>query len=159
MCVSAFSGEVVDLHEGTHLTGATILLEGTGRATASDARGQFLLENLCPGRYTVRISHLNCEARVIAIHLKDALFKRIYLEHHVKELEEIIITNEGEDDPFRTETRTHLSREVLERYSSRQMADALAVLPGVSVLRTGHALGKPLIHGVSGSRVAIVVGG
>ena len=39
------------------------------------------------------------------------------------------------------------------------MVDALNYIPGASILKTGNSIGKPVIHGMYGSRVGIVTDG
>ncbi|MEK9613321.1 MAG: Plug domain-containing protein, partial [Flavobacteriaceae bacterium] len=52
-----------------------------------------------------------------------------------------------------------MSNEVLERYSSGSLGDALNSLSGVSSLNTGNTVVKPLINGLHSSRVLIINNG
>jgi len=55
------SGNVMDYASHEVLAGAHIILEGSGKATASDRLGNFKLVNLTPGKYQVSISFIGYE--------------------------------------------------------------------------------------------------
>lgn len=61
-------GVVVDAGTRRGLEGAVVLLGRTGTATASS--GQFALEALPPGRYTLRASHVGYAPAVLAVELR-----------------------------------------------------------------------------------------
>ena len=47
----------------------------------------------------------------------------------------------------------------LQRNAARSLAEVLAEIPGVSILRTGSTVAKPVIQGLHSSRVPVVVNG
>jgi outer membrane receptor for ferrienterochelin and colicins len=52
---AAINGTVVDAETGAWLGGATILLPGTPFSTTTDARGEFTIERLAAGGYTLQV--------------------------------------------------------------------------------------------------------
>ncbi len=52
------SGSVRDAQTGEVLPGANILIVGTSLGGASDIKGQFLVQDVPPGSYTLRASYL-----------------------------------------------------------------------------------------------------
>ncbi len=58
-------GKVVDLQTGEALIGANVIVLGTTTGAATDASGEYLLQNLDPGVYTVRASYLGFQTITI----------------------------------------------------------------------------------------------
>src|SRR5262249_27517954 len=54
---AAITGRVAD-SSGSVLQGAEVLVEPTGARTTSDAQGQFFINNLTPGHYTVTVTYV-----------------------------------------------------------------------------------------------------
>ncbi len=63
--------------------------------------------------------------------------------------------------PVKTGTATamSLSNEQLEQTRGASLAGALSVLPGLSILKTGHSIEKPVINGMHSNRVLILNNG
>jgi outer membrane receptor protein involved in Fe transport len=59
-------GKVVDLQTGEALIGANVIVMGTTTGAATDASGEFLLQNLEAGVYTVRASYLGYQTVTIS---------------------------------------------------------------------------------------------
>jgi outer membrane receptor protein involved in Fe transport len=59
-------GKVVDLQTGEALIGANVIVMGTTTGAATDASGEFLLQNLEVGVYTVRASYLGYQTFTIS---------------------------------------------------------------------------------------------
>ncbi len=58
-------GVITDLQTGKPLLGANILIEDTYLGAAADADGKFIILNIPPGSYTVKISYLGYETLII----------------------------------------------------------------------------------------------
>ncbi len=58
---NSISGSVKDAATGEVLIGANIMLEGTGRGSTSDVKGNYLIRNVSNGEYTLRTSYLGFE--------------------------------------------------------------------------------------------------
>ena len=52
------SGKVVDGKTGEPLWSANVLLKGTGLGAPSDAKGSYVISNVPPGTYTLRVSYI-----------------------------------------------------------------------------------------------------
>jgi iron complex outermembrane receptor protein len=154
-CTLNFKGNVKDFHDGTSLVGATLLVEGSKKYAVTDINGDFVLKNLCKKTYWLIVSHISCDTKRVQIDLTKESFKVIRLEHHIEELNEITVTGEAAK---RTQTAQEsvLKDNILERYSSQSLADALQEIPGVSSLNTGNSIAKPVINGLHSSRVLIM---
>ena len=59
-CDNTLTGTVTDLHDGTILNGATLIVAGTEQAVQTDHDGKYILSNLCDGTYSIQVSHPFC---------------------------------------------------------------------------------------------------
>ncbi len=57
--VGQITGTILDKETGKPVVGATVLIVGTTRGAMSDFDGKFLIRQVEPGLYTLRISHLD----------------------------------------------------------------------------------------------------
>lgn len=155
-CNTVLSGQVVDFHDGTSMSGATVYIETLEKYTYADAQGRFSIENLCPGKLALVISHVGCETKRVEIDLKGDSFQEILLEHHTEELDEVAVTSDLIKKTTVTAQETVIKDKVLTRYSSKNLGDALKEVPGVSSINTGNAIVKPIINGMHSSRILIL---
>ncbi len=158
-CDNTFSGTVIDLHDGSLLAGATLIISGSEKAVLTDLDGRFAFANLCNGTYSIEVSHLDCITKAYAVKVSGNTTKTFKLEHHLEELNQVIIEGKAYGDKSKTILENTISKEELERFSSGTLGDALNSLSGVSSLNTGNTVVKPMINGLHSSRVVIVNNG
>ncbi|WP_047415768.1 TonB-dependent receptor domain-containing protein [Cellulophaga sp. Hel_I_12] len=158
-CNNTLSGKVIDLHDGTILVGATLIVAGTEQMVITDLEGNFTIPNLCNLSYNIQISHPYCLTKVLNIKIDGDTSKTIYLEHHIEELNEIIVKGLSITKKLNTIIEKNISQEDLERYSSGSLGDAINSLSGVSSLNTGNTVVKPMINGLHSSRVIVINNG
>ena len=154
-CNSILLGEIVDFHDNSALSDATISITGKSASTVSDENGKFNFKNLCNGVLELEISHPECTTKFVTITINGDTYSEIRLEHHLEELKEVKVvgnvpknTNSGQENI--------LSMQDLERNSGNSLGDALKKIPGVSTLNTGGNIVKPIIQGLNGSRILIL---
>ena len=90
-CNYKLSVQVIDLHDGTPLSNANIEINELEILGKTDFDGNVVFENLCEDSYLLTISHKDCESLTQTIDLKKDTFKKIRLEHHLNELDEILV--------------------------------------------------------------------
>ena len=155
-CNNRLSIQVIDLHDGTPLENATVQTNGLKGTTDFD--GNLIFENLCEDTYVLTISHEDCESLVQTVDIKKDTFRKIRLEHHLNELEEIMIISNNRNNS-RTLFENKISKEVLDDYNSRTLGEVLKTVTGVSSLNSGSYLSKPVINGLHSSRVILINNG
>ncbi len=158
-CDNTLSGTVKDLHDGSLLIGATLIVAGHEQAVKTDLDGKFTISNLCNDTYSVQVSHPNCLTKGFTVKISGNTTKTFKLEHHLQELNEINIKGKVYSNKSKTILKNKISEEELERFSSGTLGDALNSLSGVSSLNTGNTVVKPLINGLHSSRVVIINNG
>ena len=155
-CSYELYGEVYDIHENIPLEKVKVTVVETNQQLSTNAKGKFLFRNLCKGQYTLLFEHPDCISITQNQTLPVASVKRYYLEHHINELEEIIVSEISHKNTTKTGIERRLTESEIKRFRAQNLGDALAQLSGVSSIKTGNAIVKPMVHGVTGSRLAIV---
>lgn len=155
-CDLEIQGTVYDRSTGIPLEFASIFLAETGNGAVSDSLGQFVLKDLCPGEYHLEVRHLGCEDEVFFLSIQQDTFLQLVLSHHTEFLDEVVIHGEGQNT---VESSSSLGEEEIQSRSTEDLASLISTMPGVSVLRNGSGIGKPVIHGLFGNRVAILNNG
>jgi iron complex outermembrane receptor protein len=158
-CNNTLSGKVIDLHDGSVLVGATLIVAGTEQMVLSDLKGNYTINNLCDMSYNVQVSHPFCLTKGILIKVNGNTTRNLYLEHHLEELNEIIVKGLSYNQKSNSIIEKKIGSDDLERFSSGSLGDALNSLSGVSSLNTGNTVVKPMINGLHSSRVVIINNG
>ena len=158
-CNYTFSGKVIDLHDGKVLIGAIIEVKGLDEQFITDSTGSFVINNLCNKFYDFEISHPNCRSKIETLKLSKNINKTFRLEHHIEELNEIIVLGNAFDEKSKTLIENKISSKVLEKNISSQLGDIISNLSGVSSFKTGNSVVKPIINGLHSSRVVIINNG
>jgi iron complex outermembrane receptor protein len=153
-CTYNFKGVITDYHDGTSIFGATIFIKNLNKYTTSDDQGKFEIKNLCSGEIHLYISHISCETKEIVINLTKDIYKEFYLEHHLNELNEIIVKTTSKSE--KTSIEQSLKKGIISDFTDKSLGDALNTLSGVSSLNTGNSIVKPMIHGMHSSRLLII---
>tara|TARA_B100001057_G_scaffold315117_1_gene315166 strand:+ start:915 stop:3353 length:2439 start_codon:yes stop_codon:yes gene_type:complete len=154
-CENNLSIQVVDLHDGTPLVNANVSINQLQIQDSTDFEGKLIFKNLCKGNYTLKIAHEECQDLTISIDLNKDIFKKIRLEHHLNELEEIMIISDNRNNS-KSLFENKISKEVLEDYNSRNLGEVLKTITGVSTLNSGNYLSKPVINGLHSSRIILI---
>jgi iron complex outermembrane receptor protein len=155
-CKLVLQGKVIDFHDSKPLELAQIYVVQLQKTYISKADGSYEISDLCPGTYDISVSHYDCETKKITFDIDQNRTLNISLEHHISELETVKVLADVHDNHASTQSTTRIKAEKIQEYSGASLGDALATVPGVSSLKTGNSIVKPIVHGLYGSRVAIV---
>ncbi|MCB0479377.1 MAG: TonB-dependent receptor [Crocinitomicaceae bacterium] len=152
-CELRLSGQVLDNHDNSQLAYSNIYIDSLQKGTVSDANGYFKMEGLCKGHYTLRISHAECDPVFTHLYIDKDIQITFYLEHHL--LEEIEISEKVEIGNVGKSTN-EISGRNLNLLKSQNLGGILENINGVSSLKTGNSISKPIIHGLHSSRILIL---
>ncbi len=158
-CNQTLTGRVVDFHDGSPLDGAVLIVAGIEKFAQTDLDGNFKIENLCEGNYTLQVSHPECDTKAIQFTLPLNGSLNIRLEHHLEELDQVTVKGSAAIDYVATQLENRIEKEDIENLSYASLGDALKMLSGVSSLNTGSTVVKPVIQGLHSSRVLIMNNG
>ncbi len=133
----SISGTVKDT-TGMPVAGANIILTGTKLGTVTDFGGNFLITNLSPGQYGIRISSIGYTSKIISkIELRNkSIALNIILHQTAIQSEQIIVTASKyeqriSDLPVSAEI---ISSGELSKKNILNLSDAMRYAPGVSMI-------------------------
>lgn len=121
----------------------------------SDDLGNYHAKNLPNGTTKINVSYVGYQSIDTIIDLQNDLNLDFNLKLNTTELREIIIQQKSFSNT-KSVKEHQLKLPMLEKYSNQSLGDALTEIAGVSSLKTGTAVVKPVINGLYGSRVPII---
>lgn len=155
-CNLSLEGYVIDLHDNSVLKNALVKLNYSALYAITNDKGFYKIEGVCPGKYEVTISHINCEKLTKNINIYSNTVENFSLEHHLESLNEVLIKGELYSFDDKSAISAQISHETIDQFSNATLGDAISTLPGVSSLNTGNNIVKPVIQGLHSSRVLII---
>ena len=156
-CILTVRGTVNDADTRSPLAGATVTIVELKKTILTDVRGNYSITGICPGDYTLRITHADCQALDFHFHLKEDLNKTFQLSHAENLLKEVVVVGAA---TVRPEGMTgELKGKELAATRGLSLGESLQRITGVTVLQTGNNIYKPVIQGLHSSRVLILNNG
>lgn len=157
-CSCSISGLVVDASTGDPIPYAAIQVNGSGQGVLTDESGKFLIENLCQVEHDIAISHIGYKS---VTHHHDVYHPELVVKMAANNviLESVIVEGHTVTTGMETVSESKLSGKELDRLKSETLGDALAEITGVSTLKTGQNIVKPIIHGLHSNRILIINNG
>ena len=150
---------VVDVHVIDSLThdpvGDAFVTANQVPRGITDRHGRLKIEDLCPGGVVIEVVHGAYEGvRRTITFAADAS-----VEIAVQPLIESLDIVEKAPPPVDMRSTAVISGEALERKRGLSLSETLAEVPGVSQLRSGSGLAKPIVRGQFGRRLPLLVDG
>jgi iron complex outermembrane receptor protein len=136
---------------------ATVFIEELETGIASDEKGEFILKDLCQGGYHLRFNHIGCETNTRFIQLLADTSILITMHHHNELVDEVVV-HDNSSEHGQVVSATILSTEISEM-SNRDLTGLLDEVSGVSSLKSGAGISKPVVHGMYGNRLVILNNG
>lgn len=121
----------------------------------TDGNGAFEFKNLAKNKIRLYATYVGFKTFDTIVDVQKDILMTIILVKSINSLNEIEIklkTNSENNSILEQKIRT----ETIDRYSNQTLGDALKEVAGVSVLKTGSNIVKPIINGLSSSRVPII---
>jgi iron complex outermembrane receptor protein len=157
-CSFAIEGKVYDAKTEEPLAFVSIQLLGTTQGTVTDEDGGFSFSNLCEEEYDLLFSYVGYKT-VRHHHDFHHPFLEIYLAPEDYVLESVVVEATTLQSGLESISTSRLSGEELEAVSSESFGDVVSEIAGVSTLKTGQNVVKPVIHGLHSNRVLIINNG
>ncbi len=122
--------------------------------TASNPIGEFEINGLPKGELRVYISYVGYTTCDTLVDMTEDVVLNVQLKPYETKLETVTVKQKTAKLSSSV-SEQQISKAAIERNSSKTLAEALKEVPGVSLLRTGTSIVKPVINGLHSSRVPI----
>lgn len=157
-CSCEVSGIIIDADNNQPIAFASIQIKGTSKGTTSDEKGQFTITNLCESEFDVIVNHLGYKQ---VLHHHDSYHQDLLVELASDQiiLESIVVEDKNSKMGLSSSTETTLSSKDLANTRNESLGEVLTNIAGVSTLKTGQNVVKPIIHGLHSNRVLIINNG
>lgn len=151
------TGIVSDAVSGEKLSEVAVYISELKKVITTDENGEFKITGLPGGFIQFQFSLLGYRASNITIetdrNTEPLEIKLIPVEIST---EEIIITETNVEKPYQTDK---LKVKDIQRLGAMNISEAVTKVPGVWQLSTGSGVSKPVIRGLYGNRIGIMING
>ena len=156
-CSLTLSGHIEDSETGLPLEFTNVYINTSGIGTATDSTGFFQLTNICEGAFHITISHIGCESRQVFVQITKDTILNLTMEHSVNSLEAVVVT--ATSAPKTTQNAKSITQQNITDNANENLSNMLETIVGVSALKTGSGISKPVVNGLYGNRVTILNNG
>ncbi|SDG97519.1 iron complex outermembrane recepter protein [Flavobacterium omnivorum] len=146
------SGKITTLG-GIPLSGSHIHI---GKKTvSSDAAGNYVIKKLPVGNIKVFVSYVGYKSVDTLVNLSGDQVLNFTLKENADQLQEVVIRQKA-NTLNKSLLEQKIKTETIEKFSNQTLGDILKEVAGVSSLKTGSSVVKPVINGLFGSRVPVI---
>ncbi|MGY5353959.1 TonB-dependent receptor [Wenyingzhuangia sp. IMCC45467] len=156
-CDFTLSGIVIDSTTDKPIANASLYLEGVNKGVISGVDGTFEINNICKGNYHLDITHIGCENNQMLIDIHHNTKIRVVMNHYVQMLDGVHLLGHKAENT--TQTAQNISVKNIQNNANENLSNILETLTGVSTLKNGSGIAKPVVHGMYGNRVTILNNG
>ena len=125
------------------------------KTTSTDANGTYVLSGIPKGKQKLYISFIGYYAIEETIEISTDLTINRQLKLDVTKLDDITI-QQLSNSKSESSNEQVLKSATIEKFSNQTLGEALKEVSGVSILKTGSTIVKPVINGLHSNRVPII---
>lgn len=156
-CSVKVHGQIVDEITGLGLPYATIYVQESKKSTIADDQGFFKFDDFCRSEVHFRISHVSCEPASFFVSVSADTIFTFKMHHHEELMQEIHVHGKHED--ISTQSSQTIDADLILKEANQNLGNILESIAGVSTLKTGTGVSKPIIHGLYGNRIGVLNNG
>ncbi len=151
-CQFTISGTITD-ENNKPIEGCHIHIRNKNSST--DLNGNFLIQNIQKGKTKIYVTNLEFKSIEEILEINDNVIYNVKMFSKVNALNDVVVTQKRNSEN-NSILEQKIKSETIEKYSNQTLGDALKEVAGVSILRTGSNIVKPVINGLHSSRVPII---
>lgn len=125
------------------------------KTTSTDSNGSYILSGIPKGKQKLYISFIGYHAIEETIEISGDLTINRQLKLDVTKLDDITI-QQLSNSKSESSNEQVLKSATIEKFSNQTLGEALKEVSGVSILKTGSTIVKPVINGLHSNRVPII---
>ena len=156
-CNLAISGFVKDVSTGIPISYANIFVKELKSGDVTDSLGYFNIKAMCAGKYHISLRHIGCETQELYLNVSSDTTITVFIDQNSQLLNEVAIVGQG--GKVTTQETQSLNSESIAQNSDKNLATMLENISGVSIIKNGSGIAKPVVHGLYGNRLTILNNG
>ncbi len=156
-CDLKITGIVTDKTSQEPLSYVNVAVQEMDKGDFTDDQGWFELSSICEGHYHLIFTHIGCEPVLVHLDLYKDTVLNVVLDHSSVSLESIVIQSSSSD--YQKQSHLSIGKQIIEDNSNKNLSNLLENSAGVSVLKNGSGISKPVVHGMFGNRLPILNNG
>jgi iron complex outermembrane receptor protein len=157
-CTWTIRGKVVHAENNEPIIGAFVWLLESETGSATDNQGNFRIQKVCQGEYTIRVQYLGHKEHLEKVNIQSNTNLTIRLEAEDVQLDGVEIHGH-EDALLTTNTVSGIYGDELRALRGQNLGETLRRIPGVTSFSSGSSIQKPVIHGLHSNRILILNNG
>ncbi|MET3045753.1 TonB-dependent receptor [Flavobacterium covae] len=150
-------GKVTNINK-EEIKGVSISIPELHKETITDDFGNFKIDKLASGVFSIILSHPNYDVytSIVMLNKKENTYDVVLLEEHTHHIEEVIVSTAFNKAQSQNVMKVeHSSLKALQQKGGATLMENIATIPGISNVSTGVSIGKPVIRGLSSNRVLV----
>ena len=155
----SISGVVTDAATTSPIVGVVIAVPALHSGVVTDTEGKYFLKNIPPGIYSLSFSFIGYAAVTRLVSVQYSLVTQdVALSVSALQLPTVSVTATPQTTDILTNTQSVavIEGRDFEQRRGQTLMQSLENIPGVSLYSTGAAISKPVVRGLSSSRVLVV---
>jgi TonB-dependent receptor len=162
-------GKVTELGSGESLLGANVIIKGTSVGTSVDLDGNYIIQNVRPGLYTLEVTYIGFKpiSREIVVNADQRTLEvNFQMEWQGVVGDDVIVTAQARgqmaaiNQQRTSNTITNIvSSDRIQELPDVNAAESIGRLPGVAIQRSGGEANKIAIRGLSPKYNTVTVNG
>lgn len=156
-CTTPLGGYVKEANSQKPLAFVTVLVPQTGQVALSDSTGYFEVLVACEGVQQLEFSYVGYASQALEIVLPIDSLPVLELQPNIITLKNIEVN--ALKAPATAFQSTGMDSQAIGDRASSNLGNLLGNLAGVSVLKNGSNIAKPVVHGLYGNRLTLLNNG
>ncbi|MDB4347393.1 TonB-dependent receptor [Bacteroidia bacterium] len=153
-CNINITGSVVDLGTGKGLGLVHVHVQELELEQISDSTGKFVFSGVCPGKYHFSFSHIGCESYDLFLVIDQDTMIEVQMDHSFHVSKGVAV--KGKHTNHSIQRVELIGEKAIEENPNANLGSMIEGVTGVSTLKNGNAIAKPVVHGLYGNRITIL---
>ena len=157
-CEIKITGRIQELNCLDPIPFANVYFKEAEKGAITNEKGFFEIPPMCQGSYHVSVSHIGYKTREFYITVTEDTTLYFKIEQYSQIMDELAIASTVVENPT-MQSLMHLDAHEISQYTDKNMANILDNLAGVSTIKNGNNIAKPVVNGLYGDRLILLNNG